>query len=207
MTSRLLRNETTRFNVKRVAKSGAVQAPLLSLSFCPASLIFRPAVWAASPAFSATFSAPSLIFPESGTTKAFHPASHYGANPEAILEFNQIQQYRLGQVAYFLEKLKNTVEGETHLLDKTVVLWGSPMSDPNVHNHKRAPLIMIGHGNGALPGNMHVKAPTGTPMANAFLSLLHGLGHEDLDSFGDSTGELLLHSADSTVTAESQGSL
>jgi len=151
--------------------------------------------------------ASNRIFPESGTTKAFHPASHYGANPEAILEFNQIQRYRLGTIVPFIERLKNTMEGEASLLDKTVVLWGSPMSDPNVHGHKNCPLVMIGHGNGALPGNMHVKAPSGTPMANAFVSLLHALGHEDLDGFGDSTGELPLYSADSSVTSGAQGSL
>jgi hypothetical protein len=147
------------------------------------------------------------VLPESGSLATHHGASHYGNSQERILEFNQIQRYRLGTIVPFIERLKNTMEGEASLLDKTVVLWGSPMSDPNVHGHKNCPLVLIGHGNGALPGNMHVKAPSGTPMANAFVSLLHALGHEDLDSFGDSTGELPLHSADSSVTSSSQGSL
>mgnify|MGYP000535308168 FL=1 len=63
------------------------------------------------------------------------------------------------------------------------------MSDSNTHNHRRCPLILLGKGNGALAGNVHLKAPDGTPMANAMLSLIHSLGMTDVQSFGDSTGE------------------
>ena len=66
------------------------------------------------------------------------------------------------------------------------------MGDANLHNHRRCPLILLGGGNGVLDGGTHYKAPDGTPMANVFLTLLHRLGHEDLRSFGDSTGEFLL---------------
>lgn len=83
------------------------------------------------------------------------------------------------------------MEGDTHLLDKSMVIYGSPMGDSNLHNHKRCPLFIAGGANGALPGNLHIKAPDGTPMANAMLSILHKLGLEDLESFGDSTGTLL----------------
>jgi len=62
------------------------------------------------------------------------------------------------------------------------------MGDGNVHNHRRCPLIAIGGANGKLQGNLHLRAPDGTPMANAMLSLLHALGLEDMTSFGDSTG-------------------
>jgi len=149
----------------------------------------------------------SRIFAESGTNTPWHGASHFGNSPEKILDFNTIQRYRLGTIAPFVERLKNTMEGDKNLLEKSVVLWGSPMSNPNVHEHTRNPLVLIGHGNGALNGNLHLKAPLGTPMANAFVSLLHGLGHDDVSSFGDSTGELPLTSPDPTVTAASQGSL
>ncbi len=139
-------------------------------------------------------------FPESGSDRGFHPASHHGGREEAILEFNKICQFRVGQLPYLIEKLQNTMEGGSPLLDKTVVMWGSPMADANLHNHRRAPLIMLGKGNGMLEGNMHIKAPDETPMANAMLSVLHGLGH-DLEQFGDSTGELSLTSP----SAVSQG--
>jgi hypothetical protein len=138
--------------------------------------------------------------PESGTERAFHAASHHGNNHEAILEFNMISSYRLSMLSYFLRKLKATTEGNTHLLDKTAILWGSPMGDANAHNHRQCPLILLGHANGQLGGNLHLQAPVGTPMANVMLSLLQRLGHDDLNSFGDSTGGFDLTSGPSGPT-------
>ena len=131
-------------------------------------------------------------FPESGVNKAWHSASHHGNVPNAILEFNTINQYRLSKMAYLLEKMKNTVEGDASLLDKSVIVWGSAMGDPNLHNHRRCPLLLMGHANGALQGGLHLRAPDGTPMANAFVSLMQSIGHENLRQFGDSTGEFPL---------------
>ena len=136
--------------------------------------------------------ASSRVYPESGSDKPFHPASHHGGNPEAVLEFAQINQYHVGLVPYFLEKLQNTMEGDGTLLDKTMVIYGSPMADGNLHNHKRCPLFVVGGANGQLEGNMHLSAPAGTPMANVMLSLMHNLGLDDMQSFGDSTGEFPL---------------
>ena len=107
-------------------------------------------------------------------------------------EHVRILAHRLGQLGYFLERMSNTLEGDRPLLDKTAVIWGSPMGDPNLHNHRRCPLILMGKANGALEGNMHVRAPGGTPMANAFVTLMQGIGHEDMTAFGDSTAELAL---------------
>jgi hypothetical protein len=135
--------------------------------------------------------ASNRIFPESGSDRPFHPSSHHGDKEEAILEFNKICQYRVGQLAYFLKKLSETTDGESSLLDQSIVLWGSPMGDANLHNHRRCPLVVFGGGNGRLQGGSHVKAPDGTPMANAMLAILNKLGLE-LDRFGDSTGEMSL---------------
>ena len=139
------------------------------------------------------------VFPESGSNQPFHPASHTGSQMDKILEFTKINRYRLGQMTYFLEKMKSTMEGDASLLDKTLIVWGSAMADGNIHSHRRCPLILFGHGNGILPGNMHVKAPDETPMANAMLTLLHDLGLDDLPSFGNSTRELSL-TAPTTAT-------
>lgn len=141
-------------------------------------------------------------FPESGTNKSFHGASHHGNVPAAILEFHKINTYRLGQMTYLLEKLKNTMEAGGSLLDKSVIVWGSPMGDPNLHNHRRCPLLLMGKGNGALEGNTHLRAPEGTPMANVFVSLLQRLGHEDIDRFGDSTGAFPLSSPRGSSASE-----
>lgn len=135
--------------------------------------------------------ASSRTFPESGSDKAFHPASHHGGNEDGIVEFNKICQYRVGQMTHFLEKLQNTRDGDSNLLDQSLILWGSPMGDANLHNHRRCPLVVFGGGNGVHRGGTHVKAPDGTPMANAMLTFLNRLGH-DRESFGDSTGELTI---------------
>jgi hypothetical protein len=135
--------------------------------------------------------ASSRTYPESGTNKGFHPASHHGGREAGILDFNLINRYHVSLLPYFLDKLKNTREGDSNLLEKTVIMYGSPMADANLHNHRRCPLMLLGHGAG-LEGNLHLKAPDGTPMANAFLTLLHRLGLDDLKTFGDSTGEFAL---------------
>jgi hypothetical protein len=134
--------------------------------------------------------AQNRVFPESGSDKPFHPASHHGDKEENILEFNKICKYRMSQLPYFLEKMKSTMEGESSLLDKTLILWGSPMADGNIHNHRRCPLALLGGANGHLKGNLHIKAADGTPMANVMLGVLHVLGLDDLTTFGDATGEL-----------------
>jgi hypothetical protein len=82
------------------------------------------------------------------------------------------------------------MDGEKTLLDKTMIIYGSPMADGNLHNHRRAPLIALGGANGKLKGGVHIKATNGKPMANAMLTMLHKLGVEDLENFGDSTGAL-----------------
>jgi hypothetical protein len=136
--------------------------------------------------------ADNRVFPESGSNRPFHPSSHHGNNQERILEFNKICQYRVSMLPYFLEKLKAAKEGNASLLDKTMIIWGSPMADANIHNHRRCPLILLGHANGHLKGNLHLKAADGTPMANVMLTLLHMLGLDDLETFGDSNAEFAL---------------
>jgi hypothetical protein len=136
--------------------------------------------------------ASSRAYPESGTNKGFHPASHHGGREAAILDFNLINRYHVSMLPYFMDKLKSSMDGDKDLLEQTVIVYGSPMADGNIHNHRRCPLLLLGHGNGALEGNMHLKAPDGTPMANVFLSLMHKLGVNDAMSFGDSSGEFAL---------------
>ncbi|MGH7636867.1 MAG: DUF1552 domain-containing protein [Gemmatimonadaceae bacterium] len=128
-------------------------------------------------------------YPESGTNKGFHPASHHGGRESAILDFNLINRYHVSMLPYFLEKLHDTMDGDRSLLDQTVIMYGSPMADGNIHNHRRCPLLLMGGGNGILQGNLHLKAPDGTPMANVMLSLMHRLGLDGVPGFGDSTGE------------------
>jgi Protein of unknown function (DUF1552) len=143
--------------------------------------------------------AQNRVFPESGSSQPFHPASHHGNREERILEFNKICKYRVSQLAYFLDRMKNTMDGDQNLLDKTLVIFGSPMADANIHNHRRCPLTLFGHANGMLKGNLHLKAADATPMANVMLTLLHNLGLDDMLTFGDSTGEFSLGTPSTTL--------
>ena len=94
-----------------------------------------------------------------------------------------------------------TPDGESNLLDNTLVVYGSPMGDSNIHNHKRCPLFFAGKAGGALKGGLHIKAADGTPMANAMLSVLQGIGLDSVSSFGDSTGRLDLNVAQDATAA------
>jgi hypothetical protein len=135
------------------------------------------------------------VYPESGFTGAFHPTSHHGGKAERILEFARLNAFHVGLIPYFLEKLKNTPDGESNLLDNTLLLYGSPMGDSNLHNHKRVPFFIAGRAGGALQGGLHLKAPNATPLANVMLSVLHALGHTEMPTFGDSEKPFDLRSA------------
>ena len=134
----------------------------------------------------------SRVYPDSGSNRPFHPASHHGGSEAGVKEFFKINKYHVGMLPYFLDKLKSIQEGEANMLDKTMIIDGSPMGDSNLHNHVRCPLVVLGKANGQLAGNVHIKAPNGTPMANAMLSMMHTLGMNNMDSFGDSNGALNL---------------
>ena len=134
------------------------------------------------------------VFPESGVMTGFHNASHHRGREKNVMDYSKINRYHVGLIPYFLDKLKAAEEEGESLLERTLVMYGSAMGDSNLHNHKRCPLFLAGHAGGQLPGNLHVKADDGTPMANVMLTLLHQLGL-DVDSFGDSTGEFDLSGA------------
>jgi hypothetical protein len=126
------------------------------------------------------------VFAESGVTTPFHSCSHHGETPAHIAEFAKINKYHVSLLSYYFEKLKNTPDGDGSLLDHSLTLYGSPMGDSNVHNHKRLPLFLMGHG-GGVRGNNHVKVPEETPMANVLLTMMNKLGM-NMDHLGDSTG-------------------
>jgi hypothetical protein len=132
------------------------------------------------------------VYPDSGIDTGFHNASHHGAGEPRIRDFSEVNRYHVSLLPYFMEKLQQTMEGETSLLDKTLIVYGSPMANGNNHNHRNCPLILLGKGNGILDGGAHIKAADDTPMANVMLSLMHGLGLNDIENFGDSTGTFSL---------------
>ncbi len=132
------------------------------------------------------------VYPESGVDAPFHASSHHGGREDRVRQFGKINEYHVSMVPYFMEKLQAATEGGESLLDKTMIMYGSAMADSNLHNHARCPLFLAGGANGILPGEQHIRARPGTPMANVMLSLLHKLGAEDIESFGNSTGHFAI---------------
>ena len=131
------------------------------------------------------------VYPESeAPTLGFHGGSHHGEDPSRIDEFSKINQYHVKMLAYFVDKLAKTEDGDGSLLDHSLLLFGSNMGNPNQHLHYDVPHVLIGGNNGKLKGGRHLAYPTKTvPTGNLLLSILDQFDiHED--SFGDSTGRL-----------------
>ena len=149
-------------------------------------------------AFKMSRDVSNRVYPETGVTTGFHIASHHGEREERIMDLAKINRYHVSLLPYFLDKLKKTADGDATLLDNTVIVYGSPMGNSNVHNHKRCPLLLLGHG-GGIKGHLHLKAADATPMANVMLSVLQKLGVE-VDSFGDSSGTFELNAAPANTT-------
>jgi hypothetical protein len=130
-------------------------------------------------------------FPESGNRSAFHGASHH-ANVKANMDnFAVINKYHVAMLAYFIDKLATTNDGDGSLLDHSMILYGSSMSNGNQHDHDPLPIVLVGGAGGKLDGNRHIVTPQHTPMANLLLGMLDKLGVKK-DSFGDSSGVLTL---------------
>ncbi|MFP5379512.1 MAG: DUF1552 domain-containing protein, partial [Vicinamibacteria bacterium] len=137
-------------------------------------------------AFKMSRDVSNRVFAASGSTAPFHTGSHHLEREDRIADFQKINTYHVGMLPYFLEKLKNTPDADGTLLDNSLIVYGSPMGNSNTHNHKRCPLIFLGHAGGKLKGNLHLPTEDGTPMANAMLAALRMLGLET-EQFGDST--------------------
>ena len=128
-------------------------------------------------------------YPEIGVTDPHHPLSHHGNDPGKIARMAKINEYHVSLFAYFLDRLKNTPEGNGSLLDNSLLLYGSGMGNPNVHDHSNLPVIVAGGGAGGMKGGRHIRYDKPTPMANLHLTLLDKAGVR-MDSFADSTGKV-----------------
>ncbi|HEX5108437.1 MAG TPA: DUF1552 domain-containing protein [Vicinamibacterales bacterium] len=128
-------------------------------------------------------------FPKLGISEAFHPASHHQNNPARLETLAKINTFHVSLVSHFLDRLKATPDGDGTLLDHSLVLYGSAMSNSNIHNHAPLPVLIAGGAAGRLKGGRHLKYPEGTPMSNLLLTILNKAGIEQ-ERVGDSTGLL-----------------
>jgi hypothetical protein len=133
----------------------------------------------------------TATYPKSGVRDAFHTLSHHSNVKENIDRFAVLNTYHVGLFAHFLEKLRATPDGDGTLLDHSLVLYGSGMSDGNQHNHTDLPIVLAGGASGRMKGGRHLRNTKNTPMANLLLAVLETL-QVPTDKFGDSTGRVSL---------------
>jgi len=128
-------------------------------------------------------------YPNSGNGDGFHGASHHSNARAKMDSFALINRYHVQMLAYFIDKLQSTPDGDGNLLDHSVVLYGSSMSNGNQHDHDPLPVLVVGGASGELKGGRHIVAPAHTPMSNLLLALLDKFDVQQ-KSFGDSTEKL-----------------
>jgi hypothetical protein len=128
-------------------------------------------------------------YPQIGCPDPHHSVSHHQNDPVKMEALVRIQTYHAGLFAYYLERLRSTSDGAASLLDHAMILYGSNMSNSNLHNHFPLPVVLAGGGAGALQGNRHLKYADHTPMSNLLLSLA-GKAGLPMEKVGDSTGTL-----------------
>jgi hypothetical protein len=128
-------------------------------------------------------------YPSIGVPEGHHDLSHHGGDPKKHEKLKKINRFHIEQFAYLLGKLKGMREGEHSVLDNTMIVYGSGISDGNRHNHDDLPVLLAGHGGGTLKPGRHIKYSP-QPLNNLYLSMLDRLG-VPTERLGDSTGRLL----------------
>ena len=111
-------------------------------------------------------------YPEIGIPDAHHSLSHHGGNRDKMAKLVQINLYHTKLLAGFLEKLRSTSDGDGSLLDHAAILYGSGLSDGNMHTHDNLPVLLAGGGSGQIKGGRHIRYPDRTPMKNLYGTLL-----------------------------------
>ncbi len=128
-------------------------------------------------------------YPEIGVPDPHHPLSHHGNDPDKIARMAKINAFHVSLFAYFLERLKATPEGGGSLLDHSLLLYGSGIGNPNVHDHTNLPVIVAGGAAGGMKGGRHLRYDQPVPLANLHLTLMQKAG-VNIDSFADSNGRI-----------------
>lgn len=140
----------------------------------------------------------TYMFANEGSNRAYgeievpeghHDLSHHGGEAEKHEKLAKINSFHIRQLAYFLEKLNTFREGDHSILDNSLIVYGSGISDGNAHNHNDLPILLIGGAGGRVDSGRHIRYPDQTPVANLYMTMAGMMG-VSLDSFGDSSGPL-----------------
>jgi uncharacterized protein DUF1552 len=133
----------------------------------------------------------TLSYPQIGVADGHHPVSHNNNVPEQVAKKAKIDTYHLDLFARYLEKLRSTPDGDGNLLDHSLIVYGSGMSNGNIHDHENLPILVVGGGAGKLAGDRHVRMKTSTPLSNLWITVLDKAGIPT-DKFGESVGRIEL---------------
>jgi hypothetical protein len=128
-------------------------------------------------------------YPEIGVPDGHHPLSHHGNRPESLAKLSIINQFHAGLYAQFLAKLKAIQDGDGTLLDHSLLMYGSGLSDSNRHLHENLPIALFGRGDGSIKPGRYVAYDKPTPMTNLYMTMLTSAGVK-AESIGDSTGKV-----------------
>jgi len=139
--------------------------------------------------FQITREQSNRTYPEVGVGEPHHPVSHHGNDPDKLLKLSKINAFHVSLFSDFLQRMKATPDGDGSLLDHTVILYGSGMGNPSIHNHENLPILVAGGAGTGLKGGRHIHYQNGVSLANLHLTLLDRVGVH-MDSFVDSTGKV-----------------
>jgi hypothetical protein len=129
-------------------------------------------------------------YPQIGVAESHHPISHHLNDPGKLRSLAKINLHHMGLFAYYVDKLRNTPDGDGTLLDNVMIIYGAGMADSNLHAPSGLPILVVGGGGGTLRGGRHLKYQLDTPVANLHLALLDRLGITEVQAIGDSSGRL-----------------
>ena len=128
-------------------------------------------------------------YPEIGVPEPHHGLSHHQNNPESLAKLTKVQAFHTKLFAYYLDRLAGTADGPGSLLDSAALIYGSGMSDSNVHDIHNLPILVAGGAGGRIRGDRHVRVASGTPLTNLYMTILATLD-VPAERFGDSTGQI-----------------
>lgn len=127
---------------------------------------------------------------EIGISDGHHSISHHQSDPERVEKLIKIDELHAELFAYFMKRLQDTSDGDGTLLDHSITVFGSSLSESNIHTHDDLPIVVAGNANSQVKGNRHLVYPKETPLNNLFLNMFDLAGLPDVAGFGDSTGRL-----------------
>src|SRR3984893_11103190 len=131
-------------------------------------------------------------YPELGFTDSHHSQTHHHGEQEKIAKVIQINTLHTKMLAYYLDKLRDTSDGDGSLLDHSLIMYGASLSEPNLHRYDDLPILLVAGGVNGIKGGQHLKYPQRTPLTNLLVTMLDKAGVARVERLGDSTGKLEL---------------